>query len=198
MTECIDTIGFIFKKSNVKIKCYKTGCSRYKLAVFKLSKSDFASSTLAIASSIQDAWDGFRNNINTLINSDFMISVGKCNKLNSFGAKLVKVKKCTCCDDISLYFGYNIVPLTPTNNTNCNGVCIPLVYGSNVPTVSCYYENYWPNPPPESPSDVNNPTCANIAGNFFYNLESTTYYDIKFFHQQNYCQTPCFKSQTVC
>ena len=40
MTECIDTIGFIFQKSNVKIKCYKTGCLRYKLAVFKLSKSD--------------------------------------------------------------------------------------------------------------------------------------------------------------
>ena len=165
MTECIDTIGFIFQKSNVKIKCYKTGCSRYKLAVFKLSKSDFASSTLAIASSIQDAWVGFRNNINTLINSDFMISVGKCNKLNSFGAKLVKVKKCTCCDDISLYFGYNIVPLTSTYN-NSNGVCIPLTVDSNVPNVSCYSGNYWP----DSQSDINNPTCANIAGNFFYNL----------------------------
>ena len=195
MTECIDTIGFIFQKSNVKIKCYKTGCLRYKLAVFKLSKSDFISSTLEIASSVEEAWNGFKNNINSLINSDFMISVSKCNKLNSFGAKLVKVKKCSCCEDLSLYFSFNIVPLTSTSNTcnYTNSICIPLTYDSNVPNVSCYPENYWP----DSQADLNNPTCANIAGNFFYNLESTIYYDIKFFHQQNYCQTPCFKSQSV-
>lgn len=189
MTDCIDTIGFIFQKSRVQIKCYKTGCYRYKLAVFKLCKSDFVSSTLDIATSVEDAWNSFRNNVINLINSDFMISVTKCNKLNSFGAKLVKVKKCSCCDDVSLYFNFNIVPNTPTNCNNTNSICIPLTPSSNVPNVSCYPENYWP----DSQANLNNPTCANIAGNFFYNLECGNYFDVKFYYSETFCNNPCFK-----
>ena len=192
MTECIDTIGFIFQKSKVKIKSYKTGCYRYKLAVFKLTKLDFISSTLIIASSPEEAWNGFKTNIYSLINSDLMISVSKCNKLNSFGAKLVKVKKCNCCDDLSLYFSFNIVPLTPSICNNINSICIPLTANSTAPTTSCSPDNYWPD------TDYNsaNQTCANIAGNFFYNLECATYYNVKFFIQTDYCQTPCFKNTT--
>jgi len=190
MTECIDTIGFIFQKSRVQIKCYKTDCYRYKLSVFKLSKSDFISSTLDISTNINDAWLSLKNNIINLINSDFIISVTKCNKLHSFGAKLVKVKKFSCCDDISLYFNFNIVPSVSTTCNYTNSICIPLTSDSNIPTVSCYPENYWPDPE----SNIYNSPCANIAGNFFYNLENGTYYDVKFYYSNTFCNTPCFKS----
>lgn len=193
MGECINTIGFMFQKSNIKIKCYKTGCYRYKLAQFKLKKEDFLSSTLEITTSPEEAWNSFKNNIVSLVNSDFMISVSKCNKLNSFGAKLAKVRKCSCCDNvIGLYFSFNIVPLISNTCNYTNSTCIPLTSDSNIPNVSCYTDNYWP----DSEADINNATCANIAGNFFYNLESGTYSDIKFFYQQNYCNTPCFKQVT--
>jgi hypothetical protein len=195
MGEYIKTIGFMFKKSNVKIKCYKTGCYRYKLAQFKLTRNDFCSSTLEITTSPEEAWNSFKSNIYTLINSDFMISVTKCNKLSSFGAKLVKVRKCSCCDDvIGLYFSFNIVPLTPTPCNYSNSICIPLTVNSNVPNVSCTPNNYWPDP--DGPNTLQTP--ANTAGNFFYNLECGTYSDIKFFYQENYCGTPCFKQQIVC
>ena len=124
MGEYIKTIGFMFQKSNVKIKCYKTGCYRYKLAQFKLTRNDFLSSTLEITTSPEEAWNSFKSNIYTLINSDFMISVTKCNRLSSFGANLVKVRKCPCCDDvIGLYFSFNIVPLTPTTCNYSNSIC---------------------------------------------------------------------------
>ena len=191
MTECIDTVGFIFQKSCVKIKCYKTGCYRYKLAVFKLNKSDFISSTLVIASTPEEAWNGFKNNVSTLLNSDLIISVSKCNKLNSFGAKLVKVKSCTT-DSLSLYFSFNIVPLAPSICNSTNSVCIPLTSNSTVPTTSCSPDNYWPDTDYTAP----NQTCANLSGNFFYNLECGTYNNVKFFIQNDYCQTPCFKNTT--
>ncbi len=195
MTEYINTIGFMFQKSDIKVKCYKSGCYRYKLAQFKLTKSNFLSSTLGITTSPDDAWNSFKVNIYTLINSDFMISVTKCSKLSSFGAKLVKVKKCSCCSDvIGLYFSFNIVPLTPTTCNYSNSICIPLTSNSNVPNVSCTPDNYWP----DNKAPDFSQTPANTAGNFFYNLESGTYSDIKFFYQENYCGTPCFKQQIIC
>jgi hypothetical protein len=182
MGECIDNIGFIFSKVKISIK---NRCLNYKIASFKLNKEDFVSSTLNISTSYDDAWINFKNNIINLINSLFVISVTKVNRLHSFGAKLIKIKDCKCCDNLKLYFNFNIIPNT-VNTKSCN-TCIPLVENSNVPNTSCFPPNYWPdnNTYTVSPS-------ANIVCNNFYELESITYTDVKFYYNNLYCNQVCF------
>ncbi len=194
MTTCINTTGFIFSKSKVTIKTYKSGCYKYKLALFKLTKNDFISSTLNISTGAEESWEYLKANIIDLVNKDFMISVTKCSKLHSFGAKLAKIKVCKCCDVINLYFYYNVIPGTTKSCNYNNSICIPLVCDTNQPTVSCYPENYWPDPNPETQQPYYpKGTCTNIAGNFFYNLDCGQYYDVKFYSQTPYCTVPCFK-----
>ncbi len=197
MTTCIDTIGFIFSKSKVTLKSYRKGCYKYKLALFKLTKEDFVSSTLNISTSVDESWEYLKANVLDFINQEFMISVTRCTKFNSFGARLAKVKVCKCCDVINLYFYYNIIPGINTYcNPQCNPtntLCIPLVNNSNMPSVSCYPENYWPDINPNNSQSYYPPgPCANIVGNFFYNLDCGTYYDIKFYCKSAICSNPCF------
>jgi hypothetical protein len=198
MTTCIDTLGFIFSKSKVTIKSYRTGRCKYKLALFKLTKNDFISSTMSISTSADESWEYLKANIIDLINKDFMISVTKCSKLHSFGARLAKIKECKCCDIINLYFYYNVIPGISSNCTNLNSICIPLVCNTNQPNVSCYPENYWPDPNPDTQLPYYPPgACANIVGNFFYSLDCGNYSDVKFYIQSVYCTTPCFKQACV-
>ncbi len=200
MGECIDNIGFIFSKVKSCIKRNKSQFPNCKLASFKLEKQDFVSSTLGLSTSQDDAWNNFKENIINLINGIFVISVTKCDVLHSFGAKLVRIKVCKCCDVVYLYFNYNIIPNTFNSNcSGCNNICIPLTPSSEVPTTSCYPSNYWPNTnAPNKLNDYNTPPCANVAGNFFYNLESTNYYDVKFYYNNTYCNNVSFANWIVC
>lgn len=184
MGECIDNIGFIFSKITNTIKCNKK-YNNCKVTCMKLEKKYFVSSTLTISTTIEEAWEGFKNNIINLVNANFVISATKCSKLHSFGAKLIKIKVCKCCDIIHLYFNYNIIP-NSINNATCNNICIPVELTSNVPTTSCIPSNYWPNTPDEV-YDSNKSPCANIVGNIFYDLESTIYTDVKFYYNTLYC-----------
>ena len=105
MTDSINTIGFIFNKAKTIIKCdrkrkYNTFCcannycvnNLYKICVFKLEEENFISSTLNISTDNENAWETFKNNIATLLDAFFIISVTKCNKLHSFNAKFIKYK----------------------------------------------------------------------------------------------------------
>jgi len=202
MAECINTIGFIFSKVNTIIKCDKkrkycnpnyccsnSYCSNnnYKICVFKLTKENFASSTLNISTHPNDAWTDFKNNVVSLLNAYFIISVTKSNKLHSFNAKFIKYKKCDCCDAILLYFKYNIIPYN-TSDSNCTK-CITVTSDSNIPITSSYIENYWPS----SEAYDNNKLCYNNMANFSYKyLKSSVYTDVKFFYNDKYTNQTCF------
>lgn len=185
-----------------------TNNSQYKIAIFKLKKEHFISSSLEVSTGTNDAWEQFKHNIMYQRNGNFVISVTKCNKSHSFYANLIKAKKCKCCESVLLYFKYNIIGLL----SNCDN------------TQSQYY-NYLPgqccNPPPlqNSPyvgnlnsntnvftntNNLSNPnTCnpyltasANINGNITYDLKSDEYYNVKFFYSPIYQFTPTL--QTCC
>jgi hypothetical protein len=200
MGENINDIGFIFSKVKSSVKCNKRKYVNCKIVVMELKKEDFVSSTLNISTSQQDAWDNFKVGLTNLINGLFVISVTKCDRLFSFGAKLIRIKVCKCCDIVHLYFNYNIIPNTTNNNcSGCTDICIPLTPSSAVPTTACLPQNYWPNTnAPYKSTDYNTPPSANVVGNFFFNVESTNYYDVKFYYNNEYCPNVCFANWIVC
>jgi len=145
-------------------KC--TSNTQYKICIFKLKKEHFVSSTLAISTSTQDAWEEFKKNIIYQRNGNFVISVTKCdNTLHSFYANMIKAKKCGCCDAIILYFKYNIISLPP-----CPQLSNPVDY----PDVSQPQQNPY------------NSVCANYESNITYNLKSGLYKSVKFFNSPSY------------
>ena len=201
MSECLNSIGFIFKSAKTYIKCdkknkfnnckcqeccyhnrYNDGqncntCNKidnYKICIFKLTKENFSSSTLALATSIDDAWYSLKKYIVNLINGFFVISVTKCNKLHSFYASLIKIKMCDCCEVIYLYFKFNIIPMLQCYE--------PLL---NYRTQDCLPSNYWP----DSNLDDVNTVCANLISNITYDLKSYEYQNVKFYYNNlyNYC-----------
>jgi len=206
MTNSINTIGFIFNKVKTIIKCDKKRkysyckCSNnfcvnnlYKICVFKLQKENFVSSTLNISTDNEDAWKNFKENIYTLINAFFIISVTKCNFLHSFNAKFINYKKCDCCDAILLYFRFNIIPYNINMDTCTN--CLPVVCDSNIPTTSSIIPNYWPS----SEYNDNNKISYNSMSNFAYkDFKSTVYSDVKFFYNDKYANNLCFTKSTNC
>ena len=206
MTDLINTLGFIFSESKTIIKsdrknkynafcCNNNYCvnNLCKVCVFKLEKENFISSTLSITTSNDDLWENFKNNIETLLNAFFIISLTKCNTLHSFNAKLVRCKRCDCCDAILLYFKYNIVPYN-LNTTQCNK-CIPIINNTNIPNTSNIIVNYWPS---SQATDNNKPQYNNSSDFAYLKLKSGTYSDIKFFYNDKYASTLCFKPANNC
>lgn len=146
-----------------------TNNTQYKICIFKLSRDHFVSSSLAIATGIEEAWEMFKKNIIYQRNGNFVISVtDKCNKTHSFYANLIKAKKCTCCDSIILYFKYNIITLVPGSI---------LMYQSNPPPDVIL---------PQSEPFPYNVACANLHSNITFNLKSDEYKNVKFYNSQNY------------
>lgn len=144
-------------------KC--TNNTQYKVCIFKLKKEHFVSSSLAISTSKEDAWEEFKKNIIYQRNGNFVISITKNdNTLHSFYANMIKAKKCTCCDSIILYFKYNIISLIPCSQLN-----------------SVNYEDI----SQPTPSQYNN-VCANYESNITYNLKSGLYKSIRFYNSSNY------------
>jgi len=147
MFPCINTTAFIFDKVKTSIKhkkqthhhknnkCHlcsnineeKRQCDNRQcfknddILIFKLTKDNFLSSTLAISTSFNESWDFFKLNIYCLINKYFVITLTPhCkNIMHSLYGLLLKIKYCKCCDVISLYFKYNISnELIINTNTN--------------------------------------------------------------------------------
>ncbi len=200
MGENIDNIGFIFSKVKSKVKCNKRKYANCKVVVFELNKEDFVSSTLNISTSQEDAWDNFKAGLVDLINGIFVISVTKCDRLYSFGAKLIRIKVCKCCEVVHLYLNYNIIPnITSNGCVGCPDICIPLTPNSPVPTSITYPQNYWPNTNAlNKEQDYKTSPSANVVGNFFFNVESTYYYDVKFYYNNKYSPNICFANWIVC
>jgi hypothetical protein len=206
MTDYVNTIGFIFNKAKTIIKCDKRGkyhkycCSNnycvnnlYKICIFKLEKENFISSSLNICTSNDNAWEIFKNNVSTLLDAFFIISVTKNTTAHSFNAKFIKCTKCECCDAILIYFKFNIIPFN-FNVTSCS-TCIPITCGSNVPVTSSIIPNYWPSSDPQD----NNKISYNSMANFAYKcLKSTTYTNIRFFYNDKYASKLCFTEPSVC
>jgi len=205
MTDSINTIGFIFNKAKTTIKCdkknkysdcYLNNChsnnycvnNLYKICVFKLEPENFVSSTLNITTDNENAWELFKNNVCNLLNAFFIISITKCKKIHSFNAKFIRYKKCDCCNAILLYFKFNIIPFN-LNINNCDNV-IPITHDSNIPVTCNVIENYWPS---EDFQD-NHKLSYNGISNFAYkDLKSYIYTDVKFFCNDKYSNTLCFK-----
>lgn len=133
--------------------------SQYKICIFKLKKEYFVSSSLDISTGNDDTWNIFTKSIVFQTNGNFVISLTNPNgTTHSFYANLIKVKKCTCCDSVMLYFKYNIISLE-TNNLE--------------PSINQDYNM----------SDLNPYliSCANIESNISYNLKSCEYTNVRFF-----------------
>lgn len=198
MSNCVNSSGFIFKSSKTYIKYDKKNrysssscqeCSytnsvgsscnscrnpnKYQMCIFKLTKEDFVSSTLAISTTEEDAWNNFKKNIVFLKNGNFVISVTKCNKLHSFYANLSKAKVCTCCDVVVLYFKYNILPSLTCYQPLMN--CM----------VSCANANAC-----GSVNGLNSEMCVNLFSNITYDLKCGTYTNLKFFYCNLYTYQP--------
>lgn len=179
-TQCISNINKIPGTISPCNKC--TFNTQYKICIFKLKREYFVSSSLAIATSTQDAWEEFKKNIIYQKNGNFVISITKCdNTLHSFYANMIKAKKCNCCDAVLVYFKYNIISLVP---------CTQLTNPFDYPDVA------QPQIPPY------NNICANYESNITYNLKSGLYKSVRFFNSSNYNYTNfvanCYPCVTNC
>ncbi len=190
MFPCIDTTAFMFNKVKTKIKrdknknechkCYKCKkcidnldylkkCKNKKcfkndnICIFKLTRDNFISSTLAISTSTEESWINFKINIYTLLNNYFIVTLTKLNKINSIYTKLLKIKYCACCDTISLYLKYNLSP-GELYDKKCNSSCCN----------NCNNDNN------------DNKQCIILPYNQKNKLESTIYTSVKFFYDDDY------------
>jgi hypothetical protein len=163
ISDVLGTIGTIGTLAPCN-KC--TNNSQYKVCIFKLKKEHLVSSSLAISTSKEDAWDEFTKNIIYQRNGNFVISITKCdNTLHSFYANMIKAKKCSCCDAVILYFKYNIISLTP-----CSEISNPIQYPDQTEQTQSPYNN----------------VCANYESNITYNLKSGLYKSVRFYNSSNY------------
>lgn len=193
-SQCINTNGFNFSKAKIEVfhnykkKVYKSckcnKCTKLiknkSMCVIHLCQKNFLSSSLSVATSVQDAWDQFKQYIPNYIYGHFYISVTMNNILQCLFAQLFRVKFSKCCQKISLYFRYNFIP-----NPNCTLETDFLVYG-NVPSVKAVSNNT---------IDPNNPypnTC--IQTNTCGKLCNTTYFNLKFYCDIDYVYTPNFSN----
>ena len=199
--ECISKL-----KNNYKSTSY-TSCGscdtedKYKICIFKLTKQNFTTSTLEISTSIDESWNNFNNSVLNLINGNFVISVTKHDKLHSFYANLIRVKNCKCCNVVYLYFKFNIIKgLGCYNdfNNNCTGTgigtSINLATDTNLHIPTTFPNNYCPDNYPNNCSLIKkyNP-CVNLLANIVYDLDSDTYYNVKFYYNNLYTNKICFK-----
>ena len=116
----IDSVAFIFNSGCIRAKKSKylknkqyENIQKPKCGIFELSKKNFASCSLGVSNSKDDAWNVLNNNLLNLINCYFVISLTNCKKnckiVHKTYCKLkkYKIKK----NNIQLYFNYNINPM---------------------------------------------------------------------------------------
>lgn len=198
ITQCINTNGFNFSKSNVEVyhnnkkkkynKCKCKKCVKYikgkSMCIMHLCKSHFLSSSLAVATSAEEAWTSFKSYIPNYIYGHFIISLTLKGVLHSMFAQLIRIKMSPGCQTVSLYFRYNFIP-----NPYCRYETDFLVNGS-LPTTMGISNNT---------NDLNNPyTVPCIDNNNFAKLcDNTTYSNVKFYCDIDYVYTPNFSNLPV-
>jgi len=197
--QCINSIGFIFNKSKIKVlnnhkqkytKCNCNKCTKYintsNICVMRLCKSDFISSSLAISTTWEEAWKDFNERIYSLLYAHFVISLGRHDTIHSIFAQLVRAVKSDCKNYIKLYFRYNFIPNLYNNSESQIIVCgdVPTSIPDNIPVSNNVSYN-------ESDNEIYPEQCIQNS-NSYYKLCNQTYYNLKFYYDDNYVFAPTF------
>ena len=198
ITQCINTNAFNISKSNVEVyhnykkkkysKCKCKKCVKHikdkSMCIMHLCKSNFLSSSLAVATSAEEAWNELKSYIPNYIYGHFIISLTLQGILRSMFAQLIRIKMSPNCQTISLYFRYNFIP-----NPYCRYETDFLVKGK-LPNTKGVSNNT---------DDLNNPYpnyC--IDNNNFANLSNnTTYSNVKCYCDKWYVYTPNFSNLPI-
>jgi len=103
-----------------KKKCSHKNKKKFKTDIFnklnkycliKLTKENFMSSTLSVCTDNKDdCWIKFTENLYELLGSSFLITFTKCNIFRTLYCQLLKINYCDCCQEIKLFFKYNLLP----------------------------------------------------------------------------------------
>ena len=182
--------SFMFSNAYVKLKCSKNqnnclnNCDLYvkgnkpKVYSFKLTKDNFISSNLAIATNIDDAWLQLLVNVHNYINSLFIISFKDCVKMHSIASRLLRVYISDDKTYIKLYLKCNIIPNQMDITNNCPYNCIPIT--TPIPIIN-----------QSNQSQINKLNTLQID-DFGYKLHNGDYSDVKFYCNSNYVNNICF------
>ena len=69
------------------------------------------SSTLSVCTDNKDeCWIKFTENLYELLGGSFLITFTKCNIFRTLYCQLLKINYCACCQEIKLFFKYNLLP----------------------------------------------------------------------------------------
>jgi hypothetical protein len=179
--------SFVFSKSCVKQtkenhrhhrrhRCRNNCCHNKKHNyTFKLTKCDFLSSALAISTSKEDAWNGFLENIDKYVSSQFVISLRCCKAMHALASCLLGV---TISEDrtwVKLYFKCNVIP---SLDQQCPRKCIPIT--TPVPIIN---------------NQGNHGHVFLPINDYQYQLQNGMYYDCKFYCDGEYENAMCFVQQ---
>ena len=103
-----------------KKKCSHKNKKKFKTDIFnklnkycliKLTKENFMSSTLSVCTDNKDeCWLKFTENLYELLGGSFLITFTKCNIFRTLYCQLLKINYCACCQELKLFFKYNLLP----------------------------------------------------------------------------------------
>jgi hypothetical protein len=103
-----------------KKKCSHKNKKKFKTDIFnklnkycliKLTKENFMSSTLSVCTDNKDdCWVKFTENLYELLGGSFLITFTKCNIFRTLYCQLLKIDYCMCCQELKLFFKYNLLP----------------------------------------------------------------------------------------
>ncbi len=103
-----------------KKKCSHKNKKKFKTDIFnklnkycliKLTKENFMSSTLSVCTDNKDdCWLKFTENLYELLGGSFLITFTKCNIFRTLYCQLLKIDYCMCCQELKLFFKYNLLP----------------------------------------------------------------------------------------
>ena len=69
------------------------------------------SSTLSVCTDNKDeCWLKFTENLYELLGGSFLITLTKCNVFRTLYCQLLKINYCDCCQELKLFFKYNLLP----------------------------------------------------------------------------------------
>jgi hypothetical protein len=129
------------KLEKTKQKCGHKEKKKFKTDIFnkinkycliKVNKHNFVSSTLSVCTDNKnDCWVKFTENIYELLGGSFLITLTKCNTFRSLYCQLIKIDYCSSCEELKLFFRYNILPPKNLSQEDCL---------NNINNVDLYYK----------------------------------------------------------
>jgi len=115
-----------------KKKCCHKNKKKFKTDIFNklnkyclinLNKENFMSSTLSVCTDNKDdCWIKFTENLYELLGGSFLITFTKCNIFRTLYCQLLKINYCACCQELKLFFKYNLLPPKKTDEECYNNI----------------------------------------------------------------------------